>query len=326
MNLIDSHGREINYLRLSVTDRCNLRCTYCMPPEGVKRFDHSEILSYEELHRIASAAVSIGVRKIRITGGEPLVRRGITGFLASLAKIPGLERLVLTTNGTLLPEMAHELRAAGVESLNISLDSLNAATFATMTRGGELQRVLEGIETSLAVGFRYIKVNVVVIRGVNDHEIDDFARLTLTSPLRIRFIEYMPTVAEPGWEQKVVSGSEILSRLGEQFRLEEEFSDTFSGPAKCYRIPGGMGGVGVITPLSCHFCSSCNRIRVTSRGLAKSCLFDNGSVDLKPYLAEGDAAPLCAALRSVVAQKPERHRLVDEKPEPGRIQMVSIGG
>ncbi len=198
MQLTDSLGRRINYLRLSVTDRCNLRCRYCMPGAGVDFLPHEAILSYEELLSIARIAVSLGVEKIRVTGGEPLVRRGIVPFLARLAQLPGLRHLALTTNGLLLAEMAEGLREAGVQRLNISLDSLSPDTFAAVTRGGELDRVLEGLAAAEQAGFLSLKINMVVMRGVNDGEILDFAALTLEKPYSVRFIEYMPTAGETG--------------------------------------------------------------------------------------------------------------------------------
>ncbi|GAM09119.1 cyclic pyranopterin monophosphate synthase [Geobacter sp. OR-1] len=326
MTLHDPHGRRINYLRLSVTDRCNLRCRYCMPAEGLIKVGHDDILSYEELLRIARAAVAIGVEKIRVTGGEPLVRRGIIDFLHRLAAVPGLQRLVLTTNGMLLREMAADLRSAGVESLNISLDSLRPQTFAEITRGGELRRALNGIAAAEAAGFEFIKINVVVMRGVNDDELEDFAALTLASPYRVRFIEYMPTLAQPGWEATVMPGAEILDRLAKRFPMADEAPEKMAGPARYRRIAGAAGLVGVITPVSCHFCGECNRIRVTSRGIAKSCLFDRGTVDLRPILANGDDAALREALRRTVAEKPDRHQLAENNGAQGQIDMARIGG
>ena len=317
MALLDPHGRCINYLRLSVTDRCNLRCRYCMPAEGTVKVGHGDILSYEELLRIARAAVAIGVEKIRVTGGEPLVRRGIIDFLRQLAAIQGLQRLVLTTNGVMLPEMAAHLRDAGVESLNISLDSLKPQTFAAITRGGDLCQVLAGIEAAESAGFRFIKINVVVMRGINNDEIEEFAALTLDRPWRVRFIEYMPTLAEPGWEATVIPGVEILARLTRRFAMADEASENLAGAA---------GLVGVITPVSCHFCGDCNRIRVTSRGIAKSCLFDRGTIDLRPILTGGDDTALREALCRTVAEKPDRHRLAESSDRQRQIAMAGIGG
>lgn len=326
MALLDAHGRKINYLRLSVTDRCNLRCRYCMPPDLTAKVAHDTMLSYEDLLRVARAAIAIGVEKIRITGGEPLVRLGIVDFLRELSALPGLQRLVLTTNGVLLPEMAASLRDAGVESLNISLDSLRPDTFQAMTRGGDLRRVLDGIAAAEAAGFRFIKINVVVMRGINEEELEEFAALTLERPWRVRFIEYMPTQADPEWSGKVVPGAEIMERLSRRFSMSDEPPESLAGPARYRRIDGAAGLVGVITPVSCHFCSECNRIRVTSRGVAKSCLFDRGTVDLRPFLAEGNEIRLQEALRRTVAEKPVRHQLGGESDAGDRIAMAGIGG
>lgn len=326
MTLVDTHGRKINYLRLSVTDRCNLRCRYCMPADDMVKVSRDDILSYEELLQIARAAVTIGVEKIRVTGGEPLMRRGIIDFLRQLATIPGLQRLVLTTNGMFLPEMSVPLRNAGVESLNISLDSLRPKTFAAITRGGDLGQVLEGIAAAESAGFRSIKINVVVMRGVNDDELEEFAALTLDRPCRVRFIEYMPTLAEPGWKGSVMPGAEILARLSQRFTMTGEAPESLAGPARYHRIAGAAGLVGVITPVSCHFCSNCNRIRVTSRGIAKSCLFDRGTVNLRPLLAAGNDAAIRESLYRTVAEKPDRHLLAESEGSNGQIAMDQIGG
>ena len=255
-----------------------------------------------------------------------MVRRGIIDFLRQLAAIPGLQRLVLTTNGVMLSEMAAPLSDAGVESLNISLDSLKPQTFSAITRGGDLRQVLAGIEAAESAGFRFIKINMVVMRGINDDELEEFAALTLDRPWRVRFIEYMPTMAEPGWEKTVVPGTEILARLSRRFAMTDEAAENLAGPARYRRIAGAAGLIGVITPVSCHFCGDCNRIRVTSRGIAKSCLFDRGTIDLRPILAGGDDSALCEAIRQTVVEKPDRHRLAEGRDIHGKIAMAGIGG
>lgn len=325
MALLDSIGRTINYLRLSVTDRCNLRCRYCMPEEGIGKIAHADILSYEELYQIARAAVSIGIDKIRITGGEPLVRKGIIRFLQQLAEIPGLEQLVLTTNGVLLEEMAADLRSAGVQRLNISLDSLNQDTFAQISRCGDLKRVLAGIEEAKKCGFP-IKLNMVVMRGVNDHEILDFAEMATASAITVRFIEYMPAIREHNWQQFVVSGTEILSRLEQRFTLIPLEQAEMAGPARNFRIPGAPGALGVITPVSHHFCSECNRIRVTATGLAKGCLFSDSHIDLRPSLRSGSSLLLARDLGAIVDTKPARHQMSPEECHHQAFSMASIGG
>jgi GTP 3',8-cyclase len=325
MELFDPHGRRINYLRLSVTDRCNLRCRYCMPPEGVEKVSHSDILSYEELLRIAEAAVSLGIEKVRVTGGEPLVRKGIVDFLERLASLPGLRELVLTTNGLLLPQMAPDLRRAGVKRLNISLDSLRPETFAQMTGGGDLRRVLEGIEAAGAAGFPPVKLNMVVMRGVNDDEILDFVELTEKRPVTVRFIEYMPSLKTPGWDKLVFPGEEILRRVEERFELEPATKSDSEGPSRDFRIRRGTGRIGVITAVSGHFCGDCNRIRVTAEGKARSCLFSDAETDLKPFLRQGGDEELQKALAEIVAGKPDRHRLSEEGGHRP-FTMSKIGG
>lgn len=325
MPLIDPLGRTINYLRLSVTDRCNLRCSYCMPAEGITKFTHGDILSYEELYKIARVAVCIGIDKIRITGGEPLVRKGIVNFLQQLAAIPGLDQLVLTTNGVLLETMAVDLRAAGVQRLNISLDSLNPETFARISRCGDLRRVLAGIEAARACGFP-VKLNMVVMRGINDHELLDFARMAVTSDTTVRFIEYMPAIREPGWQQLVISGSEILARLAQHYTLFPLEQAELAGPSRNFRIPGAPGTIGVITPVSHHFCSECNRIRVTAAGRAKGCLFADSTVDLRTALQSGSNLLLARALSAIVDSKPVRHQMSPEDCRHQAFSMSSIGG
>jgi cyclic pyranopterin phosphate synthase len=326
MALIDSFGRKINYLRLSVTDRCNLRCIYCMPAEGICKMKHEEILKYEELLLLAEIAIGIGIEKIRITGGEPLVRKGILGFLEKLSGIPGLRQLVLTTNGMLLPEMAEGLRKAGVQRLNISLDSLRPETFRHITRCGDLERVLTGILAAEEQGFP-IKLNMVVMRGINDNEVLEFARLTLTKPFSVRFIEYMPTMKEPGWQSLVVPGEEIIRRICGSYRIRPlEREDSLAGPSRNYRIEGAAGKIGIITAVSSHFCRDCNRIRVTSSGMAKGCLFDDTAYDLKPILSNGDRAALETALREIVSRKPLKGFICDADSHRKPFDMSKVGG
>ena len=325
MKLIDSFGRKINYLRLSVTDRCNMRCRYCMPEDGVDKRSHQEGLSYEELHRIARAAVSLGIEKIRVTGGEPLVRKEIVPFLAGLSAIPGLKQLVLTSNGVLLEEMAGDLRAAGVQRLNISLDSLDPANFCAITRVGELSRVLAGIAAADRAGFP-VKINMVVMRGVNDAEIEAVASLAMEKPYVVRFIEYMPSSREERWQSLAFSGREILERLRARFLLQPIDRSELAGPAKEYRIAGAAGTLGIITPVTGHFCDDCNRVRVTSTGKAKGCLFSGEELDLKPFLAEQDADLLKDALRRIVMGKPGRHEMSAESANHTPFAMSAIGG
>jgi cyclic pyranopterin phosphate synthase len=326
MSLLDPHGRRINYLRLSVTDRCNLRCSYCRPPGGDGGPAVGEILSDEDLLFLARTAVGIGIEKIRITGGEPLLRKGIAPLLSRFGEIPALKKLVLTTNGFLLREMAGDLRRAGVESLNISLDSLVPDRFARVTGGGRLRAVLEGIEKAQEYAFPHNKINVVVMRGVNEDEVVRFASLTLDRPLTVRFIEHMPLTGKDCGPGLTVPGEEILCKIREISRLTPRDKEDLGGPARYFRMEGAVGEIGIITPVSCHFCGDCNRIRVTSEGIAKGCLFSTRDVDLKPILAKGDAEGLRNTLRSVVGKKPSGHLFLREGRRGESVHMSRIGG
>ena len=326
MQLTDSTGRYINYLRLSVTDRCNMRCFYCMPPEGITIKRHDAILTYEELLLIAETAVEIGIEKIRITGGEPLVRSGIVSFLGKLSAIPGLKHLVLTTNGALLATMAEGLFQAGVQRLNVSIDSLQPDVFAKITRGGDLKQVLDGLDAAERAGFPPPKINVVIMRGVNDSEILDFAERTQSLGNSIRFIEYMPTIREDGWQRYCISGEEILRRIANHYELEEVDKGKFAGPSRDFRIPGSSGTIGIITAVSGHFCSECNRIRVTSTGQAKGCLFSDEKTDLLHLVRPPDKARLASLLREIVATKPERHNITCDGYSHRNFTMSQVGG
>jgi len=302
-----------------------LRCRYCMPADGVPKLQHNDILSFEEMHRIARVAISLGIRKIRITGGEPLVRKNLAGFLEDLSMIDGIEELVLTTNGLLLRERASELRRAGVQRLNISLDSLKPEVFATITRGGDLSRVLDGIAAAEEAGFPPVRLNVVVIRGINDSEVLDFAALTIRKPYQVRFIEYMPTNLAPDWSAAFVSAGEVLQRISGVYPLNPVSHSASAGPAKVMQISGALGTIGFITPISSHFCETCNRIRVTASGMIKGCLFDTGGLSLKPYLNQSDGE-LRDIIERVIQAKPERHHLLDQSPLVTPFSMSQIGG
>jgi len=323
--MYDPFGRTINYLRLSITDRCNLRCGYCMPAAGVPQCNHDDILRYEQLLRIAQVAIGLGVRKVRVTGGEPLVRHGVVDFLARLSDLAGLDEVALTTNGLLLQQLAIDIKTAGVRRLNVSLDSLDPQTYKQITRGGDLHQVLTGIKAATDVGLR-LKLNMVVMRGINDHEIEDFAALTLDHPWSVRFIEYMPTIRETIWRNRVIPGAEVQTRLERRFTMEPLTTTPLCGPARPYRIRGAVGSLGFITPMTDHFCAGCNRIRVTSRGLAKSCLLSATTIDLRPALAKDEDDVLRQTLLAVVHDKPDRHHAADDCAEHGAFAMASIGG
>lgn len=325
MQMFDSYGRKINYLRLSVTDLCNLRCRYCMPPSGIPKLEHNDVLSYEQLLSIAEQTVVLGVEKIRVTGGEPLVRKGLIGFLKRLSRIPGLKQLVLTTNGVLLENMVADLKKAGVQRLNVSLDSMQAEVFSKITRSDDLPRVLDGIAAAEEAGLP-LKVNMVVMRGINDTELLDFAEMTFEKPYSVRFIEYMPVIKEPGWQSLVVPGDEILRRLVDRYTLNPVLRGETAGPAREYKLKGAIGTVGVITPLSGHFCDDCNRVRITAAGQVRNCLFSNGELDLKPVLARGSAAELQAVLQQVIKSKPAGHALTETSAAHSPFNMAQVGG
>ncbi len=313
--MLDYFGRQITYLRISVTDRCNYRCVYCMPPEGVHIESHDDICSYEELRDMAEAAVKCGVRKIRVTGGEPLVRRGITDFTRMLKAIPGVEELCLTTNGSLLPSLARELKESGVDRLNVSLDTLRPERFERITRLGTLSDVLDGLEAAEEAGFRRIKINCVLLGGVNDDEIPDFVNLTRDKDYQVRFIERMPMGCGASFGT-FVPASRVLELSPELEEIEPE------GVARRYKIKGAKGDVGLITPLSHEFCPECNRIRITCDGRLKPCLHSNSEIVLRGL--EGKA--LEEAVRSGIMAKPEHHHLVDDGITGTHRTMNEIGG
>lgn len=314
--MLDGCGRTIDYLRLSVTDLCNYRCRYCMPAEGVCKRPHADILSVEELVEIGQAAVACGVKKIRLTGGEPLVRRGILDICRGLRAIPDLEELCLTTNGSLLSSMAAPLLEAGVDRLNISLDTLRPDRFSGMTRLGSLSDVLEGIRTAENVGFTNLKLDTVLIGGFNDDEIGDFLALTMEHPWEIRFIELMPMGPCAGWEKSCfLSVDSILKRYS---TLQEA---GVQGVARRYRLPGAKGTVGLISPLSHDFCADCRRIRVTADGKLKACLHSREELSLRGLYGE----ELEKAIRRGILQKPQRHHLAEGASDTPRT-MNQIGG
>ena len=263
----DTFGRNIRYLRLSVTELCDLRCRYCMAEEGICKRGHEELCSFEELREFTAAAAVLGVTKLRVTGGEPLVRRGIVELCAMLRTVPGIEELCLTTNGTRLEQLAAPLKAAGVDRLNISLDTLRPERYREITRTGKLENVLRGIEAAERAGFENIKLNCVLLGGMNDDEIGDFVRLTAKKPWQVRFIELMPMGVCAAWPpERFLPAQEVLSRVPELRPAGR------SGVAQLYRLPGAAGMVGLIEPMSCAFCADCTRIRITADGKLKPCL------------------------------------------------------
>jgi len=326
----DSLSRPINYLRVSVTDRCNLRCVYCMPAEGVSpKFAHDNILSYEEIARVVEAAANLGISKIRLTGGEPLVRLGIVDLVELISGVPGIDDISMTTNGILLPRYAEALKIAGLHRVNISLDTLQPDRFQRITRLGKLADVLAGIEAAGQAGLRPVKLNNVVMRGMNDDEVVDFARLTLDRAWHVRFIEVMPVGATAGLaEMEHVPMSEARGRIEDALgSLAPAGNDgKGNGPARYYRLPNALGTVGFISAVSEHFCFNCNRLRLTADGKLRPCLLSDQEIDLRAALRQGaDLGELQTLLRTAIERKPAGHQLA-EHGAPVNRQMSQIGG
>jgi cyclic pyranopterin phosphate synthase len=321
---VDSFGRSIDYLRISVTDRCNLRCIYCMPPEGVPHISHDEILSYEEIRAVVQAAAELGIRKIRLTGGEPLVRADFPELVKMLSRIEGIIELSLTTNGALLRNYAQALKQAGLSRVNVSLDTLRASRFQYITRLGELKDVLEGIGAANEAGLHPIKINTVVMRGINDDEILDFARMTYKDGWHVRFIELMPFkgVAES------VPSIELQQHISSLGRLESCVSITGNGPAMYYRLAGAKGTIGFISPLTeISFCSRCNRMRLTPDGKLRPCLLGEDEIDLRmPLRNNASMEELKRLILKAVASKPEHHHLERGDIRLVKRKMSQIGG
>jgi len=325
--LSDSFHRPINYLRISVTDRCNLRCVYCMPAEGVSLVSHNDILTYEEIYIIARAAAELGINKIRLTGGEPLIRSGLPKLIEMLAQIDGIDDISLTTNGTLLGGYAAELKQAGLRRVNVSLDTLKPDRFRLITRhANNLGEVLEGIEVARAVGLKPVKLNMVVMAGINDDELLDFAAKTITEEWHVRFIELMPFVGEGTAVPRFVSASEMRQRLEPMGELEPCLPSMGNGPAKYFRFPKAKGAIGFITPVSEHFCFQCNRMRLTADGRLRPCLLSDYEVDLKQPLRSGiSSSGLGELFKQAVANKPQRHQLA-EGSVPKDRPFSQVGG
>ncbi len=330
MELVDSYGRKIDYLRISITDHCNLKCYYCTPFSGRDHLERAEILTYEEMLKVARAAAAAGITKLRITGGEPLVRKGVVEFCRMLSELDGLKSLALTTNGIYLAEMAEPLFKAGVRRINISLDTLSPERFEKITGYNWLPRVLTGIEHAEHVGMDPIKINTVVMRGINDDEIEDLAALTLSKPYHVRFIELMPTnsTAYGDYESLFVPVEEFMKRIHQIDRVQIEPATDSYGPARLCKLPGAIGKVGFIAPISWHFCGSCNRLRLTADGKIKTCLFSQEEIDIKAALRSGATqGDIIDIFSQAVAAKPSGHHLnaKNHKNTCGRA-MRAIGG
>jgi len=329
MPLLDPHNRRIDYLRISVTDRCNLSCVYCKPQAEMKMRAHDEILSYEEILRLVSVAATLGITRVRVTGGEPLVRRGIVGFIASLYKENGLEDISVTTNGVLLEEMLDGLIRAGKPRLNISLDSLNPLKFRKITGSDVFDRVWRGITLAEEHGFFPLKINMVPVRGMNDDEVADFARLTLDRRLHVRFIEYMP-IGDDNRRRgdSCIPNSDIREIIEREVGpLKPFIAVNSAGPSDNYQLPHARGVIGFISPITRHFCGSCRRLRLTADGKIRPCLLSDTEIDVKTPLRGGcDDAELERMFRLALEIKPDRHYLHETEAARFRRTMSKIGG
>ena len=317
--MVDKHGRNISYLRISLTDKCNLRCRYCMPEEGVCKREHHEMMTQEELITAVKVAASLGITKIRLTGGEPLVKRNIVSICRKVTEVEGIKEVCLTTNGILLPQLARDLRAAGVNRLNLSLDTLDPQKYAYITRIGKLADFQAGLEAALEAGFEKIKINAVLIGGFNDDEIEALANLTMRYPVDMRFIELMPIQDHDEFgESAYVSYSKVLEKLPQAVPVVKD-----GGVAKLYRLPGAQGNIGLISPINAHFCGECNRIRLTSDGKLKPCLHGAEEYSIKGLDFEG----MKAVFENAIWNKPAWHGDLDalHRSQAGR-NMNEIGG
>jgi cyclic pyranopterin phosphate synthase len=323
--LRDQWGRSIEYLRISVTDRCNFRCVYCMPKEGLQWLPKAEILSYEEITEVVRQLAPLGLRRLRITGGEPTIRPDLESLIQQLKAIPEIEDIALSTNGARLPQMAHSLRAAGLDRINMSADSLRPARIAAIARRDLGFDPIEAATAAERAGLSPIKINVVVLRGTNDDEVEDFARLTIDRPWHVRFIELMPVgdMRELTWDH-VVPCDVVLSRISQLGELLPYGGPPRgNGPATYYRLPGAAGSVGVITPMTHTYCGSCNRVRLTADGRLRTCLYGDHEVNLRDPLRDGQA--LEPLFRQALADKPKEHALL--QMQVGGLRALSqVGG
>jgi len=323
--LRDQFGRGIEYLRISVTDRCNFRCVYCMPKGGLDWLPKAEMLTYEEIAEVVRQLAPLGLRRLRITGGEPTIRPGLPSLIGMLRAIPEIEEISLSTNGVKLPELAEAMRAAGLDRVNLSTDSLRAERIATIAQRKVSFDPVMAARAATAAGLDPVKLNVVVMRGINDDEIEAFARLTLDRPWHVRFIELMPvgTMANEAW-QRVVPSDEVLERIGTLGALVPTAGPSQgNGPAAYYRLPGALGTIGVIAPMTHAYCGSCNRVRLTADGRLRTCLFGDHEVNLRDPLRAG--APLESLFREALAEKPREHNLL--QMQVGGLRALSqVGG
>ncbi|MBV9104197.1 MAG: GTP 3',8-cyclase MoaA [Candidatus Eremiobacteraeota bacterium] len=326
--MMDAFRRPITYLRISVTDRCNLRCVYCMPESGLPWIPKREILTYEEIVRIVEGAASVGVRSIRLTGGEPLIRRDLSALVAQLAAIAGIDDIALSTNGLLLEEQICGLAASGLRRVNVSLDTLREDRFSAIARRPGLSRVLRGIDAAIAAGLSPVKLNCVVMRNQNDDELEAFAELTRDRPLYVRFIELMPVEENVALQRDAyVSADEMLERIGKNGKLLPVTGPGGNGPARYYAFAGAAGAVGVISPLSHDYCERCNRVRLSADGRLRLCLFGDHAIDVRtPTRAGASREEIAAIFRGAMVIKPERHHLVLGETASAMRAFSEIGG
>jgi cyclic pyranopterin phosphate synthase len=324
--LSDSFQRPINYLRISVTDRCNLRCQYCMPAEGVALMSHADVLTYEEIIAIVRAAVGLGINRVRLTGGEPLVRLGLPELVRMLAAIGGIDDISLTTNGTRLAEHAAALHAAGLRRVNVSLDTLKPERFREITRCGNLEDTLNGIAAAHAAGLEPVKINCVVMAGTNEDELVDFAVKTRDEGWHVRFIEHMPVSGDASIDARFVSVREMRNIIETLGPLEPTLVSAGNGPAKYFKLPGASGTIGFITPVTEHFCYQCNRLRLTADGKLRPCLLHEDEIDLRePLRAGATGDELQEIIRQAILAKPQSHQLAAGKTHRGR-PFSQVGG
>lgn len=326
--MIDTHGRTIDYLRISVTDRCNLRCRYCMPEEGIKDQGHCGMLSLEQIYRLVKIATQAGISKIRLTGGEPLVRRNITTLIEQISKLPAIEDVSITTNGILFTEMAEDLKNAGLNRVNISLDTLKDEKYLYITRKGRINQAVQAIYKALELNMNPVKINVVVIKGFNDDEILDFARLAYELPVHVRFIEFMP-IGDLDFHtrDKVISIDSVKEIIAKEYKLFYGADVKGYGPAKYVRMQGGKGTLGFISSLSDHFCGECNRMRMTADGKLRGCLYNKSELDLRLALYNNcNDEQLLTLFKKAILMKPGRHHMLSGWGEGNYRKMYQIGG
>lgn len=330
MILLDGQGRKHDYLRISVTDRCNLRCIYCMGNDGIEQTSHDQILSYEDILKVVSAAAELGISKIRITGGEPLVRKDLVDLIKMIAAVPGIKDLAMTTNGTLLPRYVEALKKAGLNRVNISLDTLNADKYHKITRCGKFEDVIKGIDASLHYDLNPVKLNTVLMKGINDDEVLAFLNLAMEKPLHIRFIEYMQIGDhDQGYSNHYLPLSFVEKTAKKAgLPLKPVPLPGGAGPAESYSIPGAKGTIGLIHPISKHFCDSCNRLRLTSEGSLKACLYWQDEKPVRPAI--NDKKKLQALIKNVLNGKPVEHQMaangVCGMVKPGTMRGMSKTG